>query len=159
MILDLGGKIMRKKGCIFAIMLLMLIITLTACTSSFSYRVKVDTGDVVNITLDTSNGLKLSQDDGTFYVKKDGEDVLSCIFISPEQKDSYIDVVKNGGSANVIADTDNEFAWTVQGSAGTEHNKIIQVDNSNASYVLIASAYENEAIINEANNSISFVAE
>ena len=73
---------------------LCLCVLLTACHTSFSYTFTISTGDKVKVSLDTTDGHKLTQKDGVFAVSdKDGIKMLEGVFVTEEQYDAYEEAI------------------------------------------------------------------
>lgn len=66
---------------------------LSACdvTTSFCYTFNIDNGDKVDVTLDTSDGHKISQKDGEFIVKKDDKTLLKGFFMGQTDYENFRD--------------------------------------------------------------------
>ena len=60
-----------KKIIALALAAVTSMVVFAGCTTCMSYTFNVETGDAVKVELDTTDGLKLSQNDGTFVVTKD----------------------------------------------------------------------------------------
>ena len=129
----------KKKKLFFMVALTMMICILaTGCSSSKSYTFNITNGEQIKVSMDTSNGYKLKQSDGSFIVKMKKEDVIQGVFILPAQKDQYIENVKSNSDAKILQDDPHCFYWTINGTAGTEYNRIVTFDDAEAC-VLLAS--------------------
>lgn len=134
-------------------------ILLTGCSTSVSYTYKVGTGDNVKVVLDTSDGLKLENDDDGFSVTDgDDETILQAIFIDEDTYDLYVEMVKNtGGAENIEEDSANGLTWLFyefDGNAGTESNYIVWIDGSDTG--IIMGSLEGSRTAKKAFNSLSF---
>ena len=67
-------------------------LALTACTgTSMSYTFNVETGEQIEVKLDTTGGYKLTQSDGNMFLSNaDGDLVLTGYFLLPDAYESYI---------------------------------------------------------------------
>ncbi len=88
-------------------------ILLTGCSTSMSYTYKVGTGDNVKVVLDTSDGLKLENDDDGFSVTDDDDEtILQAIFIDEDTYDWYVERMKNSDWVEHIEeDFANGLTW------------------------------------------------
>lgn len=133
-------------------------ILLTGCSTSMSYTYKVGTGDNVKVVLDTSDGLKLEDDDDGFSVTEDDETILQGIFIDEDTYDLYVELVKIAdGIENIEEDSANGLTWLFyefDGQAGMESNFIVWIDGSDTG-VLIASLAGSRGA-KKAFNSLTF---
>ncbi|NLC78986.1 MAG: hypothetical protein GX683_04595, partial [Ruminococcaceae bacterium] len=78
-----------KKVLSIALILILALALFAGCSSSKSYTFDVSTGDKIKITLDTSDGLDLSQLNGQFWVSRDGVDIITGVFIDSATYDTY----------------------------------------------------------------------
>lgn len=133
-------------------------IVLTGCTTSMSYTYSVGTGDNVKVVLDTSDGLKLENDDDGFSVTEDDETILQGIFIDEDTYDFYLEMVKNAnGSENIEEDSANGLTWLFyefDGNAGKESNYIVWIDGSDTG--IIMGSLEGSRAAKKAFNSLTF---
>ena len=63
---------------------LLLALALTACRTQMSLTYQIDNGEQIKVELNSSDGHKLSQEEGLPAVKKDGETVLLCQFLQAD---------------------------------------------------------------------------
>lgn len=109
----------------------------TSKTMSFTFT--VGTGDVIKVTLDTSDGFLLSQADSGYVVTKDGDNILQAVFVDQESYQQYMDAVttqegvmiNRQGSENGITFT----SYSYNGKAGMENNFIIWIDGTDTGVV------------------------
>lgn len=136
---------MKKLSVALTALIASLSIAAAGCNVSMSksYTFHVETGDDVEVSLAMSDGLDLKQEDGEYTVTKDGKNVLSGVFITPEMRSSYIDAVKAEPTAQIISDTDDCFSWKVDGQSGKEYNRIVLIKGS-GTYALIGSLINDE---------------
>lgn len=135
---------------------LALAFTLTACRSSKSYTFNVTTGDAIEVALDTSGGLDLEQDNGSFSVKQGDQTIVDGLFITANQRDAYVSAVESDTNAEITSNTDELFAWTYDNGTGTiEHNRIISVDGTDQTYVMCGSIATDETAMNAAFDAIT----
>lgn len=133
-------------------------IVLTGCTTSMSYTYNVGTGDNVKVVLDTSDGLKLENDDDGFSVTEDDETILQGIFIDEDTYDFYVEMVKIAdGVENIEEDSANGLTWLFyefDGNAGKESNYIVWIDGSDTG--IIMGSLEGSRAAKKAFNSLTF---
>lgn len=133
-------------------------IVLTGCTTSMSYTYNVGTGDNVKVVLDTSDGLKLENDDDGFSVTEDDETILQGIFIDEDTYDFYVEMVKIAdGVENLEEDSANGLTWLFyefDGNAGKESNYIVWIDGSDTG--IIMGSLEGSRAAKKAFNSLTF---
>lgn len=120
---------------------------LTGCTSHISYTFNVSTGDAIKVKLDTSDGYDLSQEDGQFYVKEDGELLVTGIFTTEEYWDYYTENIPLSEDCEVIKEDnlcgDNDgLVYTVE----DETNAIFHVDDSDT-YVMLGSVADSDVVL------------
>lgn len=133
----------QKRICLLLLAVLWAII-FTACSthSNMAFTFNVETGDSVKVSLDTSNGLQLTQDDGKFSVNKGDQKVLQGMFITKQTYDSYIEIT-DSSDVTVIEEgngnNNNAYRfYECEGNSGKEYDYIVWVSNSNTG-VLIGS--------------------
>lgn len=118
---------------------------LVGCSSFKSYTFNVETGDKIEVKLDTSSKkYDLRQSDGVFSVTKERAVVLNGVFLTSEMKDAYIEAVESDDNAGILPEKEGAFRWMYQGEAGTEYNRIMPIDGTDNTYVMIASLIDSE---------------
>lgn len=129
---------------IVAIMMLVIMLILTGCTSSISYTYKVSTGDNIQIKLNNSDGYSITSE-VPFKITKDNATVSEGTFITLDGYDQYITTVNNTSAAKVIdKGTKNGAEYTFYSYNGQEFNYIIKVEGSNTG-LLIGNAVSEES--------------
>ncbi|MGI6216528.1 MAG: hypothetical protein ACOYIK_02830 [Coriobacteriales bacterium] len=108
---------------------------LAGCSSAKSYTFDVENGVSMKVQLDTSTGYDLSEDNGNFYITKDGNTVATGFFIVEEGWDYYTNAIDTGiddGSVVINSDTRSsgenevEISFQVNNPDGTvEYNHIV----------------------------------
>lgn len=126
---------------------------LCGCTknSSLSYTYDVETGDKVKVTIDTSNGYSMDSKN-PFTVKKDGEDILVCQFLSEEGYDYYSEILteenlaSQKGSIVETGKKDNAeyIFYSVESDGGAEHDFFVTL-NDKTSIIIGSQRSEKEA--------------
>lgn len=145
------------KKIIAAALMLGMILTGCKSQSSMSYTFKVETGDSVKVTLDTSGSeYKLTQSDGTFAVEEEETAVLQGVFLTEDMYDQYKAAAETAGA--IVETGDNGFIlYEYEGAAGVEHNILTMISDSDTG-VIIASLEENDKV-KEAYSKLKFEVE
>lgn len=136
----------RKRFCFAVLMIAAFLLTAfaAAChfTSSKSYTFSVETGDRIQITLDTSDGYSLSQKDGVFSVASGEETILQGVFLLEETYDQYMELSETTDSMIILEENERDdvsyLFYEFVGETGTENNFVIFVKGSHTG-VLIGS--------------------
>ncbi len=134
---------MKTKKSYLYVLAVILTIALCACSisTSMSYSFDVQTGDTIKVSLDTSDGMSLTQKDGRFAVIEDEETVLVGIFLHEEGYQSYL-AIKGEQGMTVLEDTQKDgntyYMYEIEGESGTEDNFVMRVQESKTG-VLLAS--------------------
>lgn len=137
-----------KRNIWIVLFTLCLIFTISGC-SNFkthkSFTFSVDTGDMVRIELETTDGYDLSSN-LPFEISQ-GDAVLSQgIFIEAEQFDSYVEAVETDAKAKVIEastkDSNEYLFWSYDNS---EFNIVIRIHDSNTGILLGNAVSEDSA--------------
>lgn len=126
-----------KKHIFLLLTGILLCLSLTACTTSKSYKFTLTNGEEVEVELDTSDGLKMKQKEGIFTVSKGKDEILTGMFMSPDFREKQTAAVNETPDAVIIRDDNEEFVWSING----EYNRIINLHNAE-NYMLIASKAE-----------------
>ncbi len=147
-----------KKFAALVLSGVLVMIVLTGCSTSMSYTYEVGTGDNVEVKLDTSEGLKLENEDDGFCVTEDDETVLQGIFIDEDTYDMYRNAVENTDEAEIIEDdSEDGLTWIfyeLDGNAGTESNYIVWIDGSDTG--ILMGGLEGSSAAKKAFNSLTF---
>lgn len=133
---------MKRIICTIA-MALCLCLCLTACQTSMSYTFNIETGDSVKVKLNTTDGYKLSQEGGRFFVSKDDTTILQGIFLLGEAYPAYEEAVKT--DATILESDDDFYFYTIDGEAGTEHNFLLMIPDSDTALILASTSGEEAA--------------
>ncbi len=131
-------EIVMKRFLSFALVFLLALTLLVGCSSTKSYTFRVATGDNIKITLDTSSGLDLVQDNGQFAIKSGDETIFAGAFIEADTYTQYIDSIHaDGGEAiTVISEDGYGVFYTVNGSVGVEYDYITFIDGGNTGILM-----------------------
>lgn len=126
------------SACIAGVLALALTAGCSASTSS-TLTFDVSTGDSVAVALDTTDGYKLVEDDGSFIVQKDGDMVLQGTFLTEEGFDEQAAAI-DGDSVEVIEEADvdgNPYVFYEYTEDGSVNELILLwIDGSNTGVLL-----------------------
>lgn len=140
-------KVMKKIVKVLFIGLM--VVLLTACSKSMSYKFDVSTGDSIVVKLNTDNGDTLTQEDGVFSVSDgQGEIILQGFFVTQEMYAAYLEAVETSG-ATIIAQMEEDgcsyLQYQLVSDTHTENNFICWIDGSSTGVVLASTAEQTEA--------------
>lgn len=79
---------------------------LSACDvkTSMRYTFNINNGDKVDILLNTTDGHKISQDDGTFTIKKDDKTLLKGFFMNQADYEKFRELALNSEYVTIKED-------------------------------------------------------
>lgn len=132
-------KICLKK---FKVLLLSVcvLLGLTGCNfarkSSVTYTYKVDTGDNIRVTLNTTDKYDLTSE-LPFTISKDGEKLTQGAFANAETFDQYSEAVKTDEKARLIDSGEkngNKYIFWCYND--TEYNYVVLIGDSKTSIIL-----------------------
>lgn len=130
---------------ILAILLTVLMLSLTGCTTNMSLTYNVATGDNITVKLDTTNGYTIESESSQFMIKKDDEIISSGMFITLDGYDQYIDAANNTSGVEILEkNTKNGIEYTFYSYNNSQFNYIVKIKNSNTG-VLIGNAQSKES--------------
>ena len=113
-----------------------MLLTLTGCTKSESYTFSVETGDKIEVKLNTTNGYDLSSD-LPFTISKDGNTLSQGIFITISSYNEYVNAAKTDSLANVIDESSKDnIEYVFYSYNNSEYNYVIKVKGSNTGILL-----------------------
>lgn len=125
-----------KKVFISFLLVGVILLTLTGCTTTKSYVFSVETGDQIKIELNTTDGYDLSSD-LPFTISKDGETLSQGIFIDMSYYDAYVNAASTDSLAKIIDQgSKDEIEYIFYSYNDSEYNYIIKVKNSNTGILL-----------------------
>lgn len=126
-----AGRAKRAAATLLAALLAFL---LSACQSSQSFTFQIDNGEKIKVTLDTTDGYRLSQKDGVFTVEKDEQELLNGFFLTAEGYEQKAAAVL--GSSDVVLleaspeDNPTDFFYQFDGEAGLESDLLFKVEGA-----------------------------
>lgn len=101
-----------------------------------TYRYTVDTGDEIDIRLDTTGGYDISSA-VPFEISKDGKVCSTGTFITASDCEAYVSVIKEDDMAEIIdsgeKDTISYYMWAYNDS---EFNYVIMIKDSGTGIIL-----------------------
>lgn len=99
---------------------------LSACdvTTSFCYTFNIDNGDKVDVTLDTSDGHKISQKDGEFFIKKDDKTLLKGNFMRQSDYEKFCDRALNMEGVTIKEDHSKDEVPSIRFNANSDGDKV-----------------------------------
>lgn len=126
---------MKKVFISLAIVGVMLL-TLTGCTKSKSYTFSVETGDKIEIKLNSTDGYDLSST-LPFTISKDGNTLSQGTFITISSYNEYVNAAKTDSLAKVIDESSKDnIEYVFYSYNNSEYNYVIKVKNSNTGILL-----------------------
>lgn len=126
----------------------------TGCklSSSVSLTFNVETGDSINVELDTQkNDYELKADGSRFIVKEEDNDILQGIFLTTDMYDQYETAIMETGN---ILESDDYIFYEYEGESGTERNILLMVPDSETG--IIIGSLESEDKVRDAYSKLSF---
>lgn len=129
-----------------------MIILLSSCSvnTSLSLTYKIENGDKIKVTLNTSDGHSLSQEENaTIVVKKGDEAILQGVFLTNEMYDGYINSIRSTEGITIVEENDKDGSdyifYQFEGQSGTENTFIIKVKDSNTGALLASLSPKEDA--------------
>lgn len=131
---------MKKRRMVsrLAICILLMVLILNGCglNTSKSYTFSVETGDKVEISLNTGNGYDLSSN-LPFTISKDDNVLSQGIFVSSDKYEEYIEAVKNDMDAKVLdSGTKDGIEYMFWNYDNSEFNYAVLIKNSKTGIIL-----------------------
>lgn len=119
-----------------AILLILLIFTLTGCTTTMSFTYNVSTGDKIKVQLDTSDGYKISSE-LPFKISKDDDILSQGTFLTADGYNQYIETISSSNTSKIIdSGTKDGIEYTFYSYNSTEFNYIIKITGSNTGILI-----------------------
>ena len=111
-----------------------MMLALTGCTTNKSYTYTVETGDKVKITLNTTDGYDLSSD-LPFAISKDGNTLSQGTFIQESYYEQYVNAANTQGQIIDRGSNDN-IEYVFNSYNNSEYNYVIKIKYSNTALLL-----------------------
>ena len=130
-----------KKTISTLIIISIMILTITGCKTSKSYTFDVETNEQIKVKLDTTNGERLSQENGRFTIENDEEEAISIgMFYLEEAFNELYDTVETLDGVEVIEIGEKEKLEFIFYKAKTEttieYNYLVKLDNAKSGVVI-----------------------
>ncbi len=129
-------------------------VLLTACIlcgcghSSKSLTFQVQTGDAVKVTLETTEGYRLSEEEGTVVVKKEEEQILQGAFLTREMYDENVTMMQSMEGVTVTEgqqDGNSYLFYEYDGDTGYENGYVLMVAGSDTGVFLAGNSPKEDA--------------
>ena len=111
-----------------------MMLALTGCTTNKSYTYTVETGDKVKITLNTTDGYDLSSD-LPFAISKDGNTLSQGTFIQESYYEQYVNAANTQGQIIDRGSNDN-IEYVFYSYNNSEYNYVTKIKDSNTALLL-----------------------
>ena len=132
-----------NKKIIIVLTLICALFVLASCETSLSLTFNVETGDSINVTLDTSNNdYSLKADDATFNIEKNGKLVAKGIFLTEDMLAQYFSAVKDEEGVELIDSAENYIFYHIN----DEWDRILKIENSDTGIALVNLVSEDSAV-------------
>lgn len=129
-----------------ALVLVVVVLFMTKCSTKVSYTYSVETGDKIKISFTTGNGYMIS-DSSPFEITKNGQTLSQGVFISLEGYEQFVEANAEWmNNAKVIENKkkgDNEY--TLYNYNDSEWDYVIKIGNSKTGLFLSNSVSEKSA--------------
>lgn len=126
---------MKKTLMTLAIIGIMLF-TLTGCSTTKSYTFDVETGDKIEVKLNTNDGYDITSN-LPFSISKDEETLSQGTFITIDGYNQYVSSVNNDSNAKIIeSSTKDGLEYTFYSYNDSEWNYIIKITDSNTGLLI-----------------------
>lgn len=125
-----------KKVFMCLVVVGVMLLAFTGCTTTKSFTYSVETGDSVKITLNTSDGYDLSSE-LPFKVSKDGETLSQGTFIQSEYYEQYVSLAETDASCKVIdSGSDENIEYVFYSVNDSEYDYVVKIKNSNTAVAI-----------------------
>ncbi|MEE1296111.1 MAG: hypothetical protein UHD09_04555 [Bifidobacterium sp.] len=118
---------------------LALVLALAGCSAPDSHTFSPSTGDKVRVSLDTSDGYSMTNDD-PFVISKDGKELSEGTFFYGDYYQYFVDEVKKEGKVKELDKGDYEgndyVLWELDRDGTKEYDYAIKVKDCSSSVLL-----------------------
>ena len=119
-------------------------------TTYMSYAFAMGNGDQVTVRLDTTDGYKISQENGRVYILLEEETVLQCIFLNADMHAAYEEEIRTNPDVTILAERSQDgikyLFYAVEGKAGTEHDFLIKISDTDTGMLIGSLSGEDAAL-------------
>lgn len=142
----------RKSPLLFVMGIIVLMGALTACHTNKALTFKVETGDDIVVSLDTTDGYSLTNEDSTIIVTKEDESIFQGSFLTMDMYAAYEDSIRWTEDVKIMKEGtlyENEYIYfQFEGQAGMENTFLVKVHDSKTGIILasLSSAEEAEKV-------------
>lgn len=140
-----------KTKLLTPLLLFLVILTLTGCKTSLSYTYSVETGDKVEVKLNTSDGLKMTMGPPFVIKDKDGTELVRGFFAEKSKYDQFEKASKTDPASTRMDDGTKDgnpyFAWDIKDK---EYNYAVLLKGEKTAIILqgLKSRAESERVFN-----------
>lgn len=142
-------------------MIILLILSGCEFETSRAITFDIETGDKIEVKLDTTDGYALSQEDGKFFVKKKEEEILQGVFMTNEKYDIYLENVHISKDVRINEEgkkgEHDYLAFEIGDGNHLEQGILLKVKNTQTNILLASTSMKEEAL--QAFQYLSFAAE
>ncbi|MBR2588502.1 MAG: hypothetical protein IKD77_04780 [Bacilli bacterium] len=127
-----------KKIIMLLVLVFAIVLVLTGCEkkSNKSYTFNVETGDKIEIKMDTTDGYNLTSELPIEF-SKDDEVISQGIFAQEYAYDEYYKKAKNDSNATIIEEKSNDnIEYFFYEYNNSEYNYIIKIKDSKTCFIL-----------------------
>lgn len=128
----------KASICIRIAIVGILVLYLSACHTSKSYTFQIENGEMIKVSLDTSDGYDLIQNNGRFSVEKEDKAILQGYFLSEEGYAERRAMILEAQDVT-IKRTEKEpdlYVYQCQGEVGLETDYLVQVMDAKTGIVI-----------------------
>lgn len=142
---------MKAKYSFASLLVALMLLSITACTTTMSADFFLDNGEAVRVTLDATDGSSLSfdRDADTFLIQKDGKSLLEGGFFTNGQFDEYAENVISAGADVLRAEPEDDPTLYVFRYDGTEAREYVFLQKIEGSDVTSVSLYAQNVVYKE----------
>lgn len=125
-----------KRILISAFFLCAIVLMVTGCSTTKSYTFKVETGDKIEIKLNTNDNYDITSE-LPFAISKNDEVLSQGTFITIDSYNQYISAINKGNNTKIIeSKTKNGLEYTFYSYNNSEYNYVIKIVGSNTGLLI-----------------------
>lgn len=135
----------KKIKTLLLSIVVLLCLFLTGCKTKVVYTYKVETGDIINIEMETTDGYKLTVE-APFRISKDGDTISKGTFITMDTYETYKDSIDTQENIKVLAeDEKDDISYIFFSYNDKEFNYLIKINDSKTGIILENSRSKEDA--------------